>query len=346
MARTHDNRLPSGQGHGAAASPEAGRHADGATERQARGPTVCIIRNPRSHRNRTASFDPPAGVEVIEPLQRGDTPRALAHARAAGTDCLIIDGGDGTVRDVLTAGLPVFGDNWPAIGVLPRGKTNALAVDLGIPSGWSWRDIAEHAEQGRTVTRRPLVLTQRGTHAPPMAGFLVGAGSFAAGIEAAQDAHRWGMFGEVAVGATVAWALVQMVLGSSNNRWRRGQEMALTFLPGGETLPYRGGGSPDRRSLLLATTLQRLPLGLKPWGAARAGMKLMVVDRARRGVFALAPFVMAGRPPEWLRRNGLHLMDIAGLEATFADRFILDGEFLAPGTWRIEQGPALRFIAP
>lgn len=308
---------------------------------------VRIIRNARSHGNAgTARPDTASGVEVIEPSRRGDTARAVAHCKEAGTDCLIIDGGDGTVRDVLTAGLQVFGDRWPVLGVLPRGKTNALATDLGIPAGWDWNDIAAQAKRSRTVVRRPLVLVREDADEPPVVGFLVGAGSFAKGIEAAQDAHRMGMFGGLAVGMTVAWAVAQIIFGGANNPWRRGQEMDIRLLPSGERLPHTGGGDADRRSLLVATTLRRLPLGLKPMGPVRDGLKLLVADRARRRLYGAAPLVVAGRNPAWLEGMGLHRCDAEGLRITFTERFIFDGEFLMPGTWRIEQGPPLAFAVP
>ena len=41
------------------------------------------------------------------------------------------------MRDVLTMGRAVFADRWPAIAVLPKGKTNALNVDIGAPADWS-----------------------------------------------------------------------------------------------------------------------------------------------------------------------------------------------------------------
>lgn len=312
---------------------------------------IRIIRNPRSHRNAVSKLGAiPAGIEVIEPKRRGDTARALVRCQAAGTDCLIIDGGDGTVRDVLTAGLDIFGDKWPLIGVLPRGKTNALAVDLGIPDQWNWTDITTHAARHRTVCRRPLVLRREDGAGPPVAGFLVGAGSFTTGIEAAQDAHRLGMFGGLAVGMTVCWAILQIIFGRSNNRWRRGQPMDVRLLPSGEALPHTGArdgkGGADRRSILIATTLRRLPLGLKPLGAERDGLKLLVVDRALRRMWAAAPLILTGRAPRWAQVRGLHQIDVEGLRVRFGQRFILDGEFLMPGVWRIEQGPALQFITP
>ncbi|MGN6497543.1 MAG: diacylglycerol/lipid kinase family protein, partial [Tsuneonella sp.] len=102
-------------------------------------PRVGVIHNPRSHRNKGLDgqvADRP-GVLFALPEERGDLPGVLARYAAAGIDLLVINGGDGTVRDVLTAAVPVFGESWPAIAVLPMGKTNALNVDLGAPRDWT-----------------------------------------------------------------------------------------------------------------------------------------------------------------------------------------------------------------
>ena len=53
-------------------------------------------------------------------------------------------------RDALTGGAMVFGENWPDLAVLPRGKTNALTVDLGMPKHWSLEQaIIAHRDGGR-----------------------------------------------------------------------------------------------------------------------------------------------------------------------------------------------------
>ena len=85
-------------------------------------PTVGVIYNPRSHRNLGADFD--CGVcphvHIAQPRERGQLPVALAEFAEKGIDLLVINGGDGTVRDVLTTGQAIFGDDWPAVAVLPR----------------------------------------------------------------------------------------------------------------------------------------------------------------------------------------------------------------------------------
>ena len=84
------------------------------------------------------------------------------------------------MRDVLTAGLGAFGDRWPELAVLPRGKTNALNVDLGAPAGWTLEGAIDAYATGRRIVRRPLeVRPEDGS--PPLAGFIFGAGAFATG---------------------------------------------------------------------------------------------------------------------------------------------------------------------
>src|SRR6478736_9996524 len=101
-------------------------------------PLVGVIRNPRSFRNKGLAPEQSAQAEVVTEttLKRKDLFDVLARFAAAGVDYLVIDGGDGTVRDVLTCGAAAFGDDWPPLIVMPKGKTNALASDLGLPPRW------------------------------------------------------------------------------------------------------------------------------------------------------------------------------------------------------------------
>jgi len=95
-------------------------------------PQVGVIYNPRSHRNKGQDLasDPAPHVYVSQPGERSQLPAALRRFADRGIDLLVINGGDGTVRDVLTAGCEVFGENWPTVAVLPKGKTNARFMAL------------------------------------------------------------------------------------------------------------------------------------------------------------------------------------------------------------------------
>ena len=208
---------------------------------------VGVLFNPRSHRNakvRDAIAALP-GVHIATPSSRADLRPTLEDFLAKGVECIAISGGDGTVRDVLTAGLSLFGDDWPALAVIPAGKTNALNVDLGAPKDWDVAGVIGALRRGNRVTRRPLIVRDL-EGGGELAGFVFGAGVFTTAIAAGQDAHRLGAFDSLAVGATAVWGIVQGLLGSDRNRWRRGVPMTIRTGPGRDELPRTRWGEPDR----------------------------------------------------------------------------------------------------
>ncbi|PJA61023.1 MAG: hypothetical protein CO163_00500, partial [Rhodobacterales bacterium CG_4_9_14_3_um_filter_71_31] len=91
-----------------------------------------VLRNPSSSGNRGRAPRPaPPGVVVIEARSAAETPAALAALRAAGVVAVVVDGGDGTVRETATHLAQAFGGAPPPLGVLPHGNTNLIARSLG-----------------------------------------------------------------------------------------------------------------------------------------------------------------------------------------------------------------------
>ena len=327
----------------------AGSHRQGAGG-QANPRQIGVIFNARSHHNkgREPSFGDRSNVTIARPGTRREIAHALAEFAEAGIGFLVISGGDGTVRDVLTMGQSVFGDHWPELAVLPRGKTNALNVDLGSPRDWSLAQAIaayEDRDHGRRVTRRPLAVSTQGGDEPPMLGFIMGAGAFALGVEAGQDAHRIGFFNSLAVGMTSAWGVLQALFGSDDNRWRRGARMELEYLPSGEPMPHSRHGDPARRTLMLASTLETMPLDIALFGKGQKDIRLVVLDHPRRRVVFSIPAVLAGWHPQWLDAAGLHHLSAQGFTISLDSPFILDGEHFPPGSYRVELGPELVFVA-
>ncbi|MGN3974874.1 diacylglycerol/lipid kinase family protein [Tsuneonella sp. SYSU-LHT278] len=309
-------------------------------------PCVGVIFNPRSHRNAKLRESVAAlpGVHVAAPDRRGDLRPVLEEFATKGVACVVVSGGDGTVRDVLTAGLPVFRGDWPELAVIPAGKTNALNVDLGAPKDWNVRGVIEAMAHGRRVVRRPLIVRDRESGGE-LAGFIFGAGIFTTAIAAGQDAHRLGAFDSLAVGATTAWGVVQALLGTDRNRWRRGVEMTVRTGKERSELPRSRWGDPARRTMLLASTLDRFPAGARPFPRLR-GLKLAVIDHPRRRVMAMVPAIAAGWESDWLAPNGVHRCATDRLEIDLSDRFILDGEAFPAGRYEIVEGPELSFVVP
>ncbi len=320
-------------------------------------PTIGVIYNPRSHRNLGADFD--CGicphVHIAQPRERGQLPQALAELAGRGIDLLVINGGDGTVRDVLTCGLAIFGDEWPALAVLPKGKTNALTVDLGVPEDWTLQDAIDALDHGGRVRRRPLTVTPaeaavkdgaKGETLPRAVGFVLGAGAFTKATQAGQSAHKLGAFDSMVVAVTGLWGLLQSLFAGRSNPWRRGSGMRIGLGASGAPMAHSGQGDPGMRQLLFASTLERLPAGIKPFGALKSGLKLVALDQISRRTTALVPLVMIGIVRSGLRQRGIHQLAASQFSLSIDDPFILDGEAFPAGDYRIEQGPELAFVTP
>jgi len=311
-------------------------------------PTVGLIYNPRSHRNKGQDLDSRVAPDVIvaQPGDRSQLPEALARLAERGIDLLVINGGDGTVRDVLTCGDAIFGDDWPAIAVLPKGKTNALTVDLDAPGDWTLQGAIDAFENGRRIVRSPIAITPLDQPGNRVLGFILGAGAFTIGTRAGQSAHRLGAFNSLAVGVTTLWGVLQTVFGTRRNPWRSGVRMELLLGQARAPFQHSGKGDAARRQFLLASTLERLPARLKPFGALRKGLKLAVLDQLDRRTTLLVPIVMMGWTNPKLRDRGFHQVSAAQFEMELDDQFILDGEAFPAGRYRIEPGPELEFVAP
>ncbi len=320
-------------------------------------PLVGVIYNRHSHRNQGLDHDSSdrPNIMVAHPKDPADLDGLLAGFAQRGVELLVINGGDGTVRDVLTSGLPIWGDDWPALAVLPKGKTNALNVDLGAPADWSLADAVAAFERGNRVRRRALKIASAETGAqvaagkqarPTMLGFILGAGAFTTGIRVGQDAHRMGAFNSLAVGATTAWGVVQALFGTDRNRWRSGVGMQLKIGGDGDALEHSGIGDPAKRWFLLSSTLENLPVGMKPFGPYRTGLKLAVMDRPRRRLLAMIPAIVAGKVPQWVMRAGVHFVRTDCYELALEDEFILDGEAFPKGRYTVSNGPELCFVVP
>lgn len=321
--------------------------ASGVTAPVRQVPLIGVIRNPRSHRNTGA---PPewtgrATVLLETPNQRSELQTILARFAERRVDYIVVDGGDGTVRDVLTCGAGIFGESWPPLIVLPNGKTNALAVDLGLPVGWSLADALEATQSGGIEQRRPLVVAQRDNADARVQGFVFGAGAFTSAVSLGQQAHRRGAYNAIGVFVTAIWGLLQALFGSESNPWRRGTAMRL-FDVNGEELPHSGIGRADERYLVFASTLGRLPAGIHPFGALKGALRLAVIDNSRFGLVVRTPIVFRGVISDALLRRGYHVHGREALRLDLGDRFILDGEAFPAGRYQLSLGPKLRFVVP
>ncbi|GGB89699.1 diacylglycerol kinase [Novosphingobium endophyticum] len=319
--------------------------------RAARGravPLVGIVRNPRSHRNKGIAPEMADCSNILTetPRTREELRLTLDGFARRGIDYLVVDGGDGTVRDVLTCGADIFGDDWPTLMILPKGKTNALTVDLGLPNHWSLAEALASARKGKTISRRPLRITpEQGGGC--VQGFILGTGAFALATEAGQEAHRRGAFNSFAVGLSILWCVIQTLFGGAGNSWRANTPTRLVDRHTGRDLPHSGPGAPNERFVVIATTFEKFPLGVRPFGRRPApGLKLVVLDAPVRRVVMQIPAILFGLHSRFLARSGLHRFRASDIDMEIGGAFILDGEAFPAGRYILDEGPQLTFVVP
>lgn len=309
---------------------------------------IGVIRNPRSHRNRLVRDDLSAFPEAIlvEPKSKDGLGEELGRLNEAGVDVLVIDGGDGTVRDVLTRGHAIFGNRWPHLLVLPKGKTNALAIDLGMPGSLVLEQALRGMVGARRELRRPLLLECLADKRAPVLGFIMGTGVFSTAIDAGQVAHRFGAFQGLAVALTTGMGVLQALFGFGQTPWRAVTRHDIRVGETRSVLVNRFDPEEGRRFAAGFSTLSAFPIGLKPFAGEPGPIRYVVFDKPLRRTMALAPAILMGMDKPLLERLGVHRGSAECIELDLGGRFILDGEAFPPGPWRVSLGPQLTFLVP
>ncbi|MBW4331295.1 NAD(+)/NADH kinase [Stakelama sp. CBK3Z-3] len=298
---------------------------------------IAMISNPRSHRNgKDCRPDEIADHEIMTaaPDTRVALELALGDFAARRVDVIIINGGDGTVRDVITAARRVYAGPLPKFAILPSGKTNAIAIDLGVSSDITLPALVEVIRAGKVRERAPLEISRDGSDMPELSGFLFGAGAFVKATALAQHTHRFGAFDGLAVALSLFASIGQTMFGSKQRGWRAGDEMTIA-------------GDADMHGsfyLLLCSTLDRLPLRLKPFGGLGDGMKLLAIDAPPRQMIRRVPMLLAGVRNAAMERAGYRHRAAGQLNIRLDGDFILDGETYPGGDLTLRRGAPLRFV--
>ena len=294
-----------------------------------------VLRNPAStgNRGRPAPALPPGAV-LVETAGPAGAAEALRRLREAGAELVVVDGGDGTVRDALGAFPAVHGKDWPPLAILAHGNTNLVARRLGRVRP---RDLARiaAAEPGslapmlRSAPVLRLDLEAEGAAAGTRRGFIAGWGAYAAGTRIGS--------GEIAArhGAQVAGALLATLWRTLAGRAEGGGPP----LRAGVACALAADGHPvadGRRFLGIATSLAgRLVGPLRPfWGEGAGEIRwLDVLAPPRRLALAAGP-VALGRPAGWMRRAGYRSGLTPRLRLTLGPEsggIVLDGEVFGRG---------------
>ncbi len=302
---------------------------------------VGVIANRRSYRNKggTRSVDlPEAIVHNHEPRSRGEIVGVLEALKAAQVEMIVVDGGDGTVREVLGAANQVYGLHLPRFAVIPSGKTNALALDLGVPRDWQLGDAIRAHYAGRVEARTPVRVHWSNRALPDQLGFILGLGVFNRATMLAQRVHKRGWFNGAAVFVTLAIGLARSLFGKPTSGWRRGDMICLS---------QRDGSIAARRVyLVLASTLRRMPIGIKPFGPMRDGLKFLIIDAPPRAMHRHAAAILRGLETPRLAAAGYHRLDAESMTLQLSKNLVLDGEQFPGGHITVSRAAPVEFVVP
>ena len=255
---------------------------------------VALLSNPRSTGNRSllprvrsfcAEHADIFHYEVETVDQIGTALKTIARVKPK---VLVINGGDGTVQATLTelhqGGH--FGANPPPVAVLPNGKTNLIALDLGA-GGDPLEALKRVVELARTdmvphiVSRELIQLTDGSVDGRPVLGmFLGGAGLADTILYCRHKIYPLGLPNGLSHVLTFVAAFVSHILGiRAGFLPRPPSPLKVSVLKQGELS--------GQFALLMVTTLQRLLLNGKMPGSSQplGAMQLMVIERRRSVLF-------------------------------------------------------------
>ena len=306
---------------------------------------VGVIRNPLSHANRRRPRPAPDGdvifAEAPTATAMGEVLRDFARQEVG---LVVLEGGDGSLRDMVTALPDAFGPAEPLLAVLPAGKTNLLARDLGLfsldtlPLEKLLADAQGGIAPDRRKTRRVLDIRWLDDRHAPVRGFFLGAAAFRRATALAQGVHRLGAFQRPAIALTLATGFARVLAGGPSDPWRAGEAMELAV----DGAPSRDGS----RFLFLASTLKRFPLRLRPFSDGPGGLRYLDVDAPPRRLGRVIANLMSAEPAPWLADYGYRRGGGDELKLSLPEPFVLDGEIFPAGELAISATRALQFVGP
>jgi hypothetical protein len=304
-------------------------------------PRIALLSNPKSTGNlaqlpriRAYCADHPDifHYEVEHAHQVGDALRTIARIRPK---VLVINGGDGTVQAALTElyNGGHFGAAPPPVAVLPSGKTNLIALDLGahgdpIAALERLIEIAQ-GDIAPYVVARELIALRNGENGdrPVIGMFLGGAGLADTMLYCRNKIYPLGLPNSFAHVITAIALLAKMVL-----------RVKANFLPPDPqplnvSLREEGDMISGRFSLLAVTTLEKLLLSGELGGRREGVLKLLAIEEQPMSLirgFAASLLGKLGRS----KVRGVHFEEAneITIEGDSSD-VILDGE-----TFRAEVG--------
>src|SRR3990167_4367870 len=250
--------------------------------------SVALLSNPRSTGNRSllprvreyCAAHPDIFHYEVEDVDQIE--KAIRTMAMVGPGVGVINGGDGTVQAALTEIYSGghFGGSPPPVAVLPNGKTNLIALDLGAAGDpiKALQRVIDLVETGRLedhVIERQLISLDSGGDTRPVLGMFLG-GAYLADVMlyCRNRIYPLGLPNGVSHFLAAILGLFAMLFGLGGGRLPpKPEPMTVSLIRQGE---YKG-----KFSLLIVTTLEKLLLSIRTNdNAGESGqMKLLAVER-------------------------------------------------------------------
>lgn len=302
---------------------------------------IALIRNPTSrlNKNESADFSEFAsdwlGYRYCVPDTIEQLNNMLAQYASEHIECIIVDGGDGTISQVMTSIYHAFSpEKFPKLVILPSGNTNLIAKDIGfgVRGLEALQRIKILSERERLINsvqhRHALKIEWLDSSRPAVLGMFSGTAAFTRAINIAHDptilknfAHDW------AVGVTIIFALLKLFSPQTRDLWLKGEPCQIQY--------DQQEISQENSFLFLATTLQSLSSGMWPfWGGEHSDQRLhyLNVKSYPSKLISACISLLRGKAPLWLRNHSSYQSGIAQrIVMKIQQEIIIDGEHYDTG---------------
>ncbi|KTE01423.1 MAG: diacylglycerol/lipid kinase family protein [Sphingopyxis sp.] len=249
--------------------------------------SVALLSNPRSTGNRSllprvreyCAAHPDIFHYEVEDVDQIE--KAIRTMAMVGPRVVVINGGDGTVQAALTEiySGDHFGGSPPPVAVLPNGKTNLIALDLGAEGDpiKALDRVLELVASGRLedhVIERQLISLDSGGEARPVLGMFLG-GAYLADVMlyCRNRIYPLGLPNGISHFLAAILGLFAIIFGIGGGRLPpKPENMTVSLIRQGE---FKG-----KFSLLIVTTLEKLLLSIRTsdGGGTNGHMKLLATD--------------------------------------------------------------------
>ena len=302
-------------------------------------PRIALLSNPKSTGNlaqlpriRAFCAERP-DIFHYEVEKAGQVGAALETIARVRPKMLVINGGDGTVQAALTElyNGGHFGKSPPPVAVLPSGKTNLIALDLGaagdpIAALEKLLAIAQF-DLGPHIVARELIALRcgAGEQAPVIGMFLGGAGLADTMLYCREKIYPLGLPNGLSHALTGLALLARLFL-----------RLKTSFLPPRPSplaVTWRNSGLSGRFSLLAVTTLDKLLLSGELRGHNRGVLRMVAIDERPASVLRAFLATLLGKLGH-SKLRGVHFEESEEISIEGeSSKVILDGE-----TFRAEIG--------